>query len=88
MIGSAMATSVTRIDHSTVLRRPILFIRMPVGTEKIRNQKNTMVVDQVGGSVGETELGLHVVRRGADQVDEAHDEEGEHHRAGSWRIPR
>ena len=36
--------------------------------------------EQVGGSVGETELGLHVVRRGADQVDEAHDEEGEHDR--------
>ena len=47
MIGSAMATSVTRMDHSTVLRRPILFIRMPVGMEKIRNQKNTMVVNRL-----------------------------------------
>lgn len=41
-----MATSVTRMDHSTVLRRLILFINMPVGTAKIRNQKNTMVVNR------------------------------------------
>ncbi len=46
MMGSAMATSVTRMDHSTVLRRPILFISMPVGTAKISNQKNTMVVNR------------------------------------------
>ena len=34
------------MDQSTVLRRPILFISMPVGTEKMRNQKNTIVVNR------------------------------------------
>ena len=29
------------MERSTVFLRPILFISMPVGTEKIRNQKNT-----------------------------------------------
>jgi hypothetical protein len=29
------------IERRTVFLRPILFISMPVGTEKIRNQKNT-----------------------------------------------
>ena len=44
--GSSMATAVTISEISTVLRRPILFINTPVGTEKIRNQKNTMEVNR------------------------------------------
>mgnify|MGYP000317120662 CR=1 FL=1 len=36
--------------------------------------------EQVRGAVGQIELSLDVVRGGADQVDEAHDEEREHHR--------
>ena len=39
--GKNTAKVVTMIDSSTVFLRPILFISMPVGTEKIRNQKNT-----------------------------------------------
>ena len=39
--GSKSDTTVTTNDSSTVFLRPILFISMPVGTEKIRNQKNT-----------------------------------------------
>ena len=34
-------TTVTTSDSSTVFLRPILFISIPVGTLKIRNQKNT-----------------------------------------------
>ena len=34
-------TAVTTRLMSTVFFRPILFISMPVGTEKIRNQKKT-----------------------------------------------
>ena len=34
-------TAVTASDMSTVFFRPIRFISIPVGTEKIRNQKNT-----------------------------------------------
>ena len=40
-MGSASDIRVTMSDRSTVFLRPILFIRMPVGTEKMRNQKNT-----------------------------------------------
>ena len=32
---------VTTMERSTVFLRPILFISIPVGTLKIRNQKNT-----------------------------------------------
>lgn len=39
--GMASDTSVTTSESSTVRLRPILFISMPVGTEKMRNQKNT-----------------------------------------------
>ena len=39
--GSKSDTTVTASDTSTVFLRPILFINMPVGTEKMRNQKNT-----------------------------------------------
>ena len=39
--GMNSDTTVTMSDSSTVFFRPILFISMPVGTEKIRNQKNT-----------------------------------------------
>ena len=39
--GRNTAKVVTTIESSTVFLRPILFINMPVGTEKIRNQKNT-----------------------------------------------
>ena len=40
-IGNSSDTAVTMSDNSTVRLRPILFINMPVGTENIRNQKNT-----------------------------------------------
>ena len=33
---------VTASDSSTVFFRPMRFIRMPVGTEKMRNQKKTI----------------------------------------------
>ena len=39
--GSNSDTTVTASDSSTVFLRPIRFISMPVGTEKMRNQKNT-----------------------------------------------
>ena len=39
--GSSTATVVTMSESMTVFLRPILFMSMPVGTEKIRNQKNT-----------------------------------------------
>ena len=39
--GSSSDSTVTASDSSTVFLRPILFISMPVGTLKMRNQKNT-----------------------------------------------
>ena len=39
--GSNTASVVTATERRTVRLRPILFISIPVGTEKIRNQKNT-----------------------------------------------
>ena len=39
--GMMSDTTVTTSDSSTVFLRPILFISIPVGTLKIRNQKNT-----------------------------------------------
>ena len=39
--GRTSDTAVTASDSSTVFLRPMRFISMPVGTEKIRNQKNT-----------------------------------------------
>ena len=39
--GSSSDTTVTTSESSTVFLRPILFISIPVGTLKIRNQKNT-----------------------------------------------
>ena len=39
--GRSSDTMVTISESSTVFLRPILFISIPVGTEKIRNQKNT-----------------------------------------------
>ena len=39
--GRIKETTVTASDSSTVFFRPILFMSIPVGTEKIRNQKNT-----------------------------------------------
>ena len=39
--GRNTARVVIIIERRTVFLRPILFISMPVGTEKIRNQKNT-----------------------------------------------
>ena len=39
--GRASDTMVTRSDSSTVRFLPILFINMPVGTLKSKNQKNT-----------------------------------------------
>ena len=39
--GRNTASVVTMMERSTVFLRPILFISMPVGTEKMRNQKNT-----------------------------------------------
>ena len=39
--GSSNDTTVTMSESSTVFLRPILFISMPVGTLKMRNQKNT-----------------------------------------------
>ena len=39
--GMMSDTTVTISDSSTVFLRPILFISMPVGTLKMRNQKNT-----------------------------------------------
>ena len=39
--GRSSDTTVTASERSTVFFRPILFISMPVGTEKMRNQKNT-----------------------------------------------
>ena len=40
-MGSNSATTVTTSDSNTVFFLPILFISMPVGTEKMRNQKKT-----------------------------------------------
>ena len=40
-MGSNSETTVTTSDSSTVFLRPMRFISMPVGTEKIRNQKKT-----------------------------------------------
>ena len=40
-IGISSDTTVTMSDKSTVFFLPMRFINMPVGTEKIRNQKNT-----------------------------------------------
>ena len=40
--GTASDTTVTTSDSSTVRLRPMRFISIPVGTEKIRNQKNTI----------------------------------------------
>ena len=40
-MGSSRETTVTTRLSSTVFFRPILFISIPVGTEKIRNQKKT-----------------------------------------------
>ena len=39
--GMNSDTTVTMSDSNTVFLRPILFISIPVGTLKIRNQKNT-----------------------------------------------
>ena len=39
--GRRRDTTVTMRESNTVFLRPILFINIPVGTEKIRNQKNT-----------------------------------------------
>ena len=39
--GMNSDTTVTTSDSNTVFLRPILFISIPVGTLKIRNQKNT-----------------------------------------------
>ena len=39
--GRSNDTTVTASDSNTVFFRPILFISMPVGTLKMRNQKNT-----------------------------------------------
>ena len=39
--GMNSETTVTMSESSTVFLRPILFISMPVGTLKMRNQKNT-----------------------------------------------
>ena len=39
--GMNSDTTVTMSDSNTVFLRPILFISIPVGTEKMRNQKNT-----------------------------------------------
>ena len=40
-IGKSSETTVTTNDKSTVFFLPILFINIPVGTENIKNQKNT-----------------------------------------------
>ena len=40
-IGTMSDTNVTTNESSTVFLRPMRFIKRPVGTEKIRNQKNT-----------------------------------------------
>ena len=40
-IGSTSETAVTARLRSTVFLRPMRFMSIPVGTEKIRNQKNT-----------------------------------------------
>ena len=40
-MGKRREITVTSKDRSTVFFLPILFIRIPVGTEKMRNQKNT-----------------------------------------------
>ena len=39
--GMKSDTTVTTSESSTVFLRPILFISIPVGTLKMRNQKNT-----------------------------------------------
>ena len=39
--GSSRDITVTTSDSKTVFFRPILFISIPVGTLKMRNQKNT-----------------------------------------------
>ena len=41
-IGRARASAVTTRLSSTVLRLPILFIINPVGTDRKKNQRNTM----------------------------------------------
>ena len=39
--GSSSDTTVTSSESSTVFLRPMRFMSMPVGTEKMRNQKKT-----------------------------------------------
>ena len=41
MSGMMSDTTVMMRERSTVFFRPILFMSMPVGTEKMRNQKKT-----------------------------------------------
>ena len=53
-----MAPIVTRIDSSTMRRRPILFIITPAGTEKMRNQKNTIVVNRFAWEFSRLNSGL------------------------------
>jgi hypothetical protein len=53
---------------------------MPVGTEKMRNQKNTSDGKIVGRGVGEAQVGLDIVGGDAHEVYESHGEEAEHHR--------
>ncbi len=47
MSGIISATEVSTRLRITVLRRPILFISMPVGTEQTRNQKKTIEVKRL-----------------------------------------
>ncbi len=65
-------------ERSTVFLRPILFMSMPVGTEKIRNQKKTSE-GKILADASEAEVFLYIVGGGADKVDESHGKEAEHH---------
>lgn len=51
-----------------------------VGTEKMRNQKNTRDGEYVGLRVGQVQVGLHVVGGDAHQIHKAHGEEAKHDR--------
>ena len=64
--------------RSTVFLRPMRFISIPVGTEKMRNQKNTRDGNML--ACESVQVGLHVVGGDAHQIHKAHGEEAKHDR--------
>ncbi len=52
---------------------------MPVGTENIRNQKNTREGEEIGLRIGKIKIFLHIIGCRADKVDKPHYKETQHH---------